>query len=66
MKNAQVSLFQDREGFVEMRFLKALAAAVVVLVVTTALSHFVLGGSIIPQMAGFAGAIAGMVTWWIS
>lgn len=48
-----------------MRFLKAAVAAVVVLVAVTALSHCALGGVISPAMAGFGGAIAGIVTWYL-
>lgn len=49
-----------------MRFLKAIIAAVLVLVAITALSRFLLDGAISPQMAGLAGAMAGLVTWFAS
>ena len=54
------------EGGFAMRFLKAVVAAVVTLFVLTALSHYVLNGGISPSMAGFGGAVAGIVTWWLA
>lgn len=54
------------DGGSELRFLKALAAAFLVLFLVTALSHYALEGAISTGMAGFAAWVALMVTWWLT